>query len=383
MGWFNYTNATEEPFTDVTDVMFNVTSLATNRPATPPPVGYYGDLRALLWRILAPIIMLMGLTGNCLTVLVLLHQERRKMKSTSLFLLALALSDTIILFSGPLRNWIINTWGVDVRLASTASCRAQLYTTYCSIHLSSWLLVAVTWERSLSVLFPHRVKVLCTSRKAVAIILVLVVIICGIDIMVPVMVKLDGLAERRCSPYTKELFDLRNNVYEWIDFTLAFAAPFPILVIGNVIIVWQLHQSRARRLKMSSRIRDTRPISMLMVALCMVYFLSVTPAAVMQVLYPIYEAKIVEQLKTDPYTAWYNFQYLLFVHTVTTLLSHMNAAVNFLLYVFSGSKFRQELMLLFRGKPVSGRSSFAPRPRDSPQTVSTKIPSITTQLASS
>ncbi|KAH3697945.1 hypothetical protein DPMN_085457 [Dreissena polymorpha] len=139
---------------------FNTTS--PNMTEWSFPVGYYGNTRALLWRVIPPIIMTVGTIGNTMTVLVLLHQQ--KMTSTALFLFALAISDTLTLFSGLLTGWVMFTWDLDIRLLSNPGCKTLVYMTYCSIHLSTWLIVAVTLERTACVLFPHKVRLGCSHE---------------------------------------------------------------------------------------------------------------------------------------------------------------------------------------------------------------------------
>ncbi|KAH3896838.1 hypothetical protein DPMN_021020 [Dreissena polymorpha] len=53
--------------------------------------------------------------GNAMTIFVLLRQK--KMTSTAVFLFALALSDTLVLFSALLPDWLLYTWGVDIKMS--------------------------------------------------------------------------------------------------------------------------------------------------------------------------------------------------------------------------------------------------------------------------
>ena len=213
------------------------------------PVGYYGDTRTLLWRVIPPILITVGTIGNMMTVFVLLRQK--KMTSTAFFLFALALSDTLTLISGLLRGWVLFTWDLDIRLLSNPGCKAQVVLPYCSIHLSSWLIVAVTLERTACVLFPHKVRLGCSPRNAGLIIVLIVLAVFGINIILPVIVDLNRYEGAKCATSTKGYLDLLNDFHQWIDFTLYFGAPFPLLLIGNVIIVVQLARSRSIRQQMS------------------------------------------------------------------------------------------------------------------------------------
>ncbi|XP_052218283.1 uncharacterized protein LOC127835903 [Dreissena polymorpha] len=245
------------------------------------PVGYYGNTRVLLWRVIPPILITVGTIGN----------------TTS-----------------------IN-------------------------HLSSWLIVAITVERTACVLFPHKVRLGCSPRNAGLIIVAIVLAVFGINIIAPVIIGVhENNGSKYCGP-SKVNSELLHLVYLWIDSTLSFGAPFPLLLTGIVIIVVQLarFRSRLQRMSISGQARDTRPLSMLIIALCVMFFLTMTPRAVIFV-YNRYRIDTILALwALDPYTALYEYQYLWFLSNVFELVSYFNNTFNFVFYVFSGSKLRTEL----------------------------------------
>lgn len=354
----------------------------TPLPATPPPPGYYGDTKEVLWKVIPPIIMVWGTVGNLLTILVLLRQVR-KLSSTAMYLMALAISDTIVLFTGPLRQWLIHVWDYDVRHITDAGCRIQIYITYASLHCSSWLLVAVTLERAISVVLPHKVKLGCTPRTAAGIIFAIVLFTFGINIINLVINGIDSVrASQKCAPTTQEYLDFRNDVYQWIDFLVAFAVPFVLLLVGNIVIIAYLQKSRANQKSMAAARgqggatsgRDTQSVSVLLIALCAIFFITMTPASVFGVYSPYRINEIFELFKTDPYRAWYDYQYFEFLHAVVNLVSYTNASFNFILYVFSGTKFRKELRAMFHCDTAGTSGVFGSKvTKSSSQTRNTSI----------
>ncbi|KAH3896829.1 somatostatin receptor type 4-like [Dreissena polymorpha] len=323
-----------------------------------PPVGYYKNTWVLLFRVIPPILISIGTIGNAMTVFVLLRQK--KMTSTAMFLLALALSDTFILCSGLLQSWVSHTWDIDVFSLSSPGCKALHYLCYCSIHLSSWLIVVVTLERTACVLFPHKVRLGCSPRNAVLIIVTIVLAVFGINIILLVIVDVNEYTGWECSPSTKDNYDLFYYVYGWIDLTLTFGAPFPLLLIGNVIIIVQLARSRSRRQRMniSGQTRDTRPVSIVLIGLCMLFLVTMTPVSVYMLYYPYLSEKLQALMSVDPYTAKYDTEYYDFLYHVAVLISYFNATFNFAIYLFSGSKFRAELRSLLCCKATKGTSLF-------------------------
>ena len=217
----------------------------SNETNGPLPIGYYGETMVMMWKVIPPIIISIGTIGNILTMIVLLRQIKR-LSSTAMFLLALAVSDTVILWCGPFRNWFNEMWEIDIRTLHDVSCKTQLLLTYVSKHMSSWLLVAVTMERVLSVIIPHRVKLLCTPTKAGIVIVVITVLVFAIDIILPISQGYDGYQEDfKCAPTTKEYLKFRDDYFMWIDFCVAFACPFIILLIGNILIMVKLAKSHS------------------------------------------------------------------------------------------------------------------------------------------
>ncbi|XP_045163219.2 C-C chemokine receptor type 5-like [Mercenaria mercenaria] len=322
--------------------------------AQPLPIGYYGETREFLWKIVPPILILCGTTGNTLTIIVTMRMK--KLSSTALYLLILAVSDTTILLCGPLKNWLKYAWGKDIRKLSDPSCKVQLYLTYASIHFSSWLLVAVTMERTISVVFPHKVNVNCTRRNACLIILTLFVFTFGVDAVVPATHSRVGYGGFSCAPTTKAYLNFRNNVWQWIDFCMAFAVPFIFLVLGNTVIIVKLYKSRVKWKQMSGSGRQKdgnlgrkdSAVYVLMLALCIIFLLTMAPVTVYQICSPYRLIEIFALYRIDRDAGWTEYQLHLLQHTIVNLVAYTNAAFNFVLYVFTGTKFRTELIRLFR-----------------------------------
>ncbi|KAH3859603.1 hypothetical protein DPMN_102420 [Dreissena polymorpha] len=141
---------------------------------------------------------------------------------------------------------------------------------------------------------------------------------------------------------------------------LNLGAPIPLLLIGNVIIVEHLARSRSRcqRMNISGQARNTRPLSMLMTALCVLFLVTLTPVSVCFLYFPYLREKLLSLESVDPYKARYDVQYIKFLYDVSLLLTYLNATFNFAIYVFSGSKFRAELMSLLCCKVTKGTSLF-------------------------
>lgn len=91
-----------------------------------------------------PFIIMIGLIGNLLSCLVFLHTHL-KMRSSSIYLAALSMTDFSFLFS-LLLVWVNNTIGWKV-FNKNVWCESVVYVSSVCSSLSVWLIVAFTVER--------------------------------------------------------------------------------------------------------------------------------------------------------------------------------------------------------------------------------------------
>ncbi|XP_041363509.1 B2 bradykinin receptor-like [Gigantopelta aegis] len=75
-----------------------------------------------LWKYMSPCLMLLGLVGNTLSFVVLSKSSMRK-TTTSLYLRFLAVFDSLVLYSGLMRHWIIYITVYDIREYNSAVCK--------------------------------------------------------------------------------------------------------------------------------------------------------------------------------------------------------------------------------------------------------------------
>ncbi|CAH1789742.1 unnamed protein product [Owenia fusiformis] len=150
-------------------------------PPKDPESQQLEDAAAVIMRYVSPVIILLGLCMNLLTFLVLTMTKMWTM-SSSVYLAAICVSDTLNLMITLMRFWIIEMWNIDFRNSHVVLCKAGAFLAYYLAHISAWLLVAVSLERVLMVGWPLQVKRLCTHRNAwiaVGVILLLFLLLNG------------------------------------------------------------------------------------------------------------------------------------------------------------------------------------------------------------
>ena len=127
--------------------------------------GWFGKIGLTL-------ILLFGTFGNVMTVIIL-RRLRSGWSAMNVYLTALALSDTATLYTGALPIWTLKVLDYDIRATHVVICKLFIWVMNTAAALSAWLLVALTAQRAASVVWPHRVNVICTRHKSVVTIIVL------------------------------------------------------------------------------------------------------------------------------------------------------------------------------------------------------------------
>lgn len=302
-----------------------------------------------LWQIIPPIFIIVGTIGNILSVIILL--QPKIVKSTSaLYLIVLAFSDTVVLYTGLMRHWLQYEFGLHVRHYSEAGCKIHIFLTYFSLDFSAWLLVAVTFDRLVLVWFPHKAKHRCTKSTGCIIISTIFVFLVAVNAHILHGSASRNITEGNITTYKNcEFIDdsyklFFNETWPWIDFAIFSLIPFCCLLIGNTLISikilkWHKEKSRRTSTKNNNSGPNTRmsSITLMLFTLNTVFLFCTTPISI----YNIFE----DQSRTS----WTDYDYARHdLHwSICNILMYFNNTFNFLLYIFSGSRFRNEAKSLF------------------------------------
>lgn len=334
----------------------------STQTCVPPayPEGRYAVATKMLWLVFAPIVILAGIAGNLLTLAVILRQ-RASSSSMGVFLSALAVSDIIFILNSPLRNWILNGLEkTDVRTISELGCKFSVFFTYSSAQFSSWILVAVTCERLVSVVLPHRVKLGCTTRAA----RVVIAAIFGTLVLLnghifyghgqSTIPYLDG----SCEAIDVDYNNFWTKVWPWIDFAVTFAVPSIILIISNAVIIYKVRESAMKRRLLSIKHKTSgsegsqRGVTAILITLTVAFFICLTPVQVYFIYFPYSLDDALEKYFCVDWPAFAVFvDRHFFLNAIVNILSYINATCNFFLYVLSGTRFRREVVALLLCKP--------------------------------
>ena len=104
------------------------------------------------------LLLTIGLIGNSLSFLVTVKTNLRKL-STTVYLSVLSVCDNVVLLVIVLAKNILSSeilLGIDIGHIHLSLCWIYNYISYWIPQLSAWCLVAVTFERTVAVLIPHK-----------------------------------------------------------------------------------------------------------------------------------------------------------------------------------------------------------------------------------
>ncbi|XP_061169026.1 histamine H2 receptor-like [Saccostrea echinata] len=307
--------------------------------------------------VLLPVLLVLGLTGNTLTIIIM--QTKRYSHLTSrLFLIALALSDSVLLLTQPLnKNFVLMYLGTDLRALSSIGCKAFFVIFKTAKMSSSWFLVFICWERFVAVWFPLKAKIICTKRVAVALIVLVYVFIFTYTSIWSYASQITK--NNICHP---DVYD-KTDPYEVSRFgtfllgglSIYSLIPMCFLITMTPLISIKLsRQGRKRKSMMGKSVRrktasqDTNRTTVMLVGVMVAYILLISPVTALHM--------SAFFLRLNAFGS--NALGFLVFKEVSQILEQLNYAINFFLYVLTSSMFRSGLEELFGCKrPISRGTS--------------------------
>ena len=295
-----------------------------------------------LWQIFSVIIFVIGLTGNVLNMAVLWRLGIRK-QPTLVFILFLAVTDSVVLISGLPRYWILSTFDYDTRTISNIVCKISLFSIYASMQYSAWILVGVCSERVMKTYFPFKYRRIFSVKSVSIGLLILLVCVCIVDIHFFWTNGINDFTNGDCSSLTEHDFYFDENVFVYIDFTFLSAIPFVIMLICNILLARILKKIQAKRSVMMHYIyfKRTQQVSVKMTRMLLItsiYFIIATaPISIYFIVDTYYRPKFNNHEKAKLDLAW----------AIVYLFQFSNYSVNFYLYAACNRRFQQEIKAIF------------------------------------
>ena len=339
----------------------------------------------MIWKVVPPILILVGTIGNILSILVLTRRSIR-VSTTALYLTFLAFSDLCVLYTGLLRQWLIYLFEFDVRHVSNAGCKMHIWLLYSSLDFSAWILIAVTLERVISAWCPYSAKTKCSRKYATVLVIVILIFLLVLNShLLYGMVhkeRLDASTNTtvisKCVEINNKYGDFFNLTWPWIDLCVFCLIPFSVIVIGNGFIILKVIKSQRKtkaRVVPSINTGETRTshrntskhssMTAMLFTLNMVFLVTTSPVSIYNIGYTHWLTDGTHQTYASLDLWW----------AIVNMLMYTNNSLNFLLYCLSGTRFRQEVIRLFCSR--FGQRSHTPVGVYTRTNFNTQIPSKT------
>ncbi|KAL8615152.1 hypothetical protein ACOMHN_064284 [Nucella lapillus] len=300
----------------------------------------YLDINATLWRVVSPVLLVLGTVGNVMTVVVMRGMRAsRSSACLSVYFTALAASDQCQLLTAVLFHWVDRgfSWPRGAfRLHLLCSVPTFVY--HVGGITSAWFLVAMTYQRVTSVVAPHRVGVLCTVKRGKVVVGVIVIV--GVAINCHFLFSYVYRPDYRRCQFHEDYLHLVDYL-EW-QFTLLYSmVPFLFLVVGNSVLIRQVIRARRLSQQMRTGVEPQRSggsdrvqsMSITLIVTSVAYLLFTLPPCIFAVYVKMDEINVSEN-ESGAVTE--------LTKSLMTVCWMSATATNFYFYLLSGRKFRQE-----------------------------------------
>ncbi|XP_074650371.1 uncharacterized protein LOC141905413 [Tubulanus polymorphus] len=281
--------------------------------------GSSGGIRVFLL-VTLPIIFALGLFGNVSTFLVMSSKQFRRLSYAN-YLVLLSVTDLarcLSLTGIPVFEAILESgFNTGITFSSRVRCIAYEFTFELSVCYSSWLVVAITLERLLVVLFPFTSRLICTpffARVVMAVMFIPNTILSSYTLMI-----------MQYSPNLGCYFTFENQRMAFV-FTVSYIHFVPVILIlsFNSIIAIALYRSRnfgtTKATDGKTKTKNLRTTTML-VTVSLVFAATNMPNTVTS--FMVIPAYLTERLLT-----------------AFTVVISVNYAINFYIYLLLGNEVR-------------------------------------------
>ena len=279
-----------------------------------------------------PILVPIGLIGNCLSFAVMMRPQNRKM-STCIYMAAISINDNLMMYMCS-HEYLVS--GIQIHKWYPFECKFVAFVALFALQNCTFQVLAMTVDKYIAIKWPHRAATYSTPKRAK---MISVIVYVSVFIYNVPYFFLSGVIGDKCMAYA--LSNVISRVYSWLSFVLNAIIPFTLLIHMNYIIVNTVRNSRKLfRSSDTNTGMEKREVTMKSVENQSIMLLLVTTLFFI-LLCPTY----------------FRFIYLVFVKRdtpskhaksmlifqITSKLYTTNSGINFLLYCISGQKFRNDL----------------------------------------
>ena len=243
------------------------------------------------------------------------------------------------------------TYDVDILPDQLLFCSVAMGIVITSTVCSTHFILSMTFERFYSIIRPHKAASFNTVKRAKITIVCIVLYSSSVNIPNWLTTSIRG---RACLPQFKLMNSTLGLVYYWAFNILNFYGPFILLLIMNSFIIYVIcSRSRINFMRPEGRSQGQgqneghqsntkiadKQITAMLLLVTFGYLILLAPGVAV-----ILVTSYVDVTSSPRLFAGFHLLY-----SIANKTYYTNLGINFYLYVFSGQKFRNDLIHLFKG----------------------------------
>ncbi|CAH1795498.1 unnamed protein product [Owenia fusiformis] len=309
-----------------------------------------------VFKITMPLCLIIGIPGNILNITILCRNRfSDSSPSIDIILMSLAVSDIISLAVAIPRYIISYVAGYDFTAHSDIGCKLFKFLNFVFSDFSSWLVMLISLERLVAVVWPCHVKSWCSHKKIKIIIATFLVFLIGINFHFLLghgtvqQVSHTNTQIFGCSAREPEFMYYHAVIYPWIDFTVFALIPISVVVFSNMCIIRKVSiAAYQRRKKMAANLANPttftkkkkpviKRVTIMMFLICGFMLLAIIPSVIYEITFASLKQK--GDLKSSVILA------VIAYYAIVSF--YCNCSINFLLYVCCSQKFKLALKSFF------------------------------------
>lgn len=292
------------------------------------------------------LLLTLAFIGNSLTILVFLSNTRMNDSSFSVYVKSLAVTDTLVLFF-KLLSYINKTSKTFYR---PILCTVLIFLGEASTLISVWILVIITIERTVVILFPFYTKKLISKSRAKLMVLTTSVIMTLFSAKILIIPLEDSNHEAmRCHPVESwRYYKIVNTTIN--EFSYCYI-PLIVVSVGNYMTLYTVRRAIFKRHNVltNNSYREKRRShdwneNQLMVMLLFVTLMFIVYFVPFTILNAIsrFGVPFVNCIELR------GFKVFLLLKMLVDFLKDLNFCTNFIIYFISGRRFRHAFISLIK-----------------------------------
>ena len=267
---------------------------------------------------------------------------------SSVILIALDVADSMVLVVGLTDHFLYHGLAIWLEVMNSFLCKSFRFVGGIIAYAAVYYLIIFTIFRVISVYLPHKNNVYCTRKRAFIALIVTVVVVSLLNVdylyiqYFPVYDENSNFIGHDCSLIGKWAHYDKYHA-DYIVLCFKSIIPFSILLIGNSMIIYNIHKFNRKRLEMTQTTNknadESQSMTAMLISISALFLVTQTPFIITNL--------IEKRVNYDNYSLEYVAGFYL-LETALRLFMFLNHAANFFGYCLCVKIFKSELVAMVK-----------------------------------